>query len=201
MDKLGRDPKFVILQHSDPLMVLQMCQVDASFARVCSQPGVFERLLEDHFPSRYAEIENFDTAREAYNQFTRDLGLVYTLEYRPIPPEERDEERAYLDVFPVARYMSQKEGSQFHWWKALPENTVAFVIPDSKLPEDTMTALVSFRWDDEKVTNVGVQPFEILDDAIDTFMPKVAGIAHNLQLEFRKLPKGTPSRNAGRVWL
>jgi hypothetical protein len=71
--KLGRDPLFVILQHSDPLAVINACMVDAKFARLCRDPLTFQNLMRLHYPNYPVNND----ARQQYIDITLKKGYVY----------------------------------------------------------------------------------------------------------------------------
>jgi hypothetical protein len=64
---LGKDPLFVILQHSDPKAVINACMVDAKFARLCRDPLTFRNLMRLHYP-------NYPVNHDARQQYT-DMAL------------------------------------------------------------------------------------------------------------------------------
>ena len=171
MERLGKDPRSIILEQADPITVLQLCQTDTSFASICNRKGFFEKLLTLHYPDR-ASWTDFDSARDAYNFYTYDAGLNYQLRVEPIAVSRRKVEQAYMWVDPVAHYLTPEEA--FEESKLQTPGTSALIIslPGSEPVRDTWVVMVRVEHDYESAKVTQAHAYEILDDAIDEWIEK-----------------------------
>lgn len=86
MEKLDNNVLFKILYESEPMEVMQLCIVNKKFAKLCKTPGVFDRLLEMHFPKDEFKIaydwfaeRNIRDSKTMYIRLTENYGVRYKI--------------------------------------------------------------------------------------------------------------------------
>tara|TARA_R110001599_G_scaffold302056_2_gene507743 strand:+ start:32199 stop:33359 length:1161 start_codon:yes stop_codon:yes gene_type:complete len=77
MEKIKRDPLIVVLNQMKPFDIIQSCKTDSTFAKLCRTPGLFESLMQKHYPG----VSYIGGARNAFNRYTKSRGILYGYDY------------------------------------------------------------------------------------------------------------------------
>lgn len=89
LNKLGRDPLWLVLERTNPLGVLNSCRTTPALAKLCRDPNTFRRLMTMHYP-------NYPINKDARQQYT-DITLKNGYAYDVVIPIEENFEIALED--------------------------------------------------------------------------------------------------------
>jgi hypothetical protein len=89
LNRLSRDPLWLVVERTDPMGVLNSCQTTPGLAKLCRDPNAFKRLMALHY-------RNYPINKDARQQYT-DITLKNGYAYYAIIPIEEEFEIALKD--------------------------------------------------------------------------------------------------------
>jgi hypothetical protein len=89
LNRLSRDPLWLVLERTDPMGVLNSCQTTPGLAKLCRDPNAFKRLMALHY-------RNYPINKDSRQQYT-DITLKNGYAYYAIIPIEEEFEIALKD--------------------------------------------------------------------------------------------------------
>jgi hypothetical protein len=107
IDVLRKDEIMMIMENLPPVSVVNLCQTNQKFARICNDQGLFKRLIIKHYPTVVVDLID---PRGQFIQLAGDQGTRYVVFYEPfVAHEDNFGNRIYIwNDYKTFAYISDK---------------------------------------------------------------------------------------------